>query len=898
MAKRLISLFPPEFRSEYAREVLETLSQRAHEVRGRSFRRRLLFWTREYRSLLLQALHLRFKRPRQGRVRRRTRWNMLKTLPVDLKRTLRGLAKRPGFTALAVITLALGIGANTAIFSLIDQVILRSLPYFDSDRLMTVWFHDLEDFERINSATPADYLDWRDQVSGYESMAAYFYSNFDLQAEGSEPESIRTVLALGDLLGVLGVKPAHGRTWTSEEGRQVNVGEEGAPEDGRAGVIVLSHDLAQRLYDSPEQAVGQELRLSGRPHAVLGVMPAGFYFPFARIEAWLPVQLSPGSAENRSEYFLRALLRLPDSPGARQRLEAEYQSLAARMRQEHPVSNGDSGIRLMPLQEVLVSDVRDSLVLLWLAVGAVLLVACVNLANLMLVRNMGRTREMAVRKALGAGRLQTLWQSLLESLALAAAGGAAGVLLAWLGLDAVKALAPADMPRLDEVAIDPRVLLFSLAISLAAGVFFGILPALRISRQDPASALAGGRTSAGGQSASRFQRGLVVAEVALSVVLLIAAGLTLRSFRQVVSQHPGYEAEGLLAVSLYVPDYRYPERSHVNSYFQRVVEESRALPGVTAASYSSVLPLSGGGNSAWLQVRERPHGEGQSPPSVYYRVAQRDLFRTLGMSVKRGRDFEPQDRADAPPVAVVNEAFFKRYLQDQNHDPFNTHISLGPVGFMPWMRIVGVVGDVRNQGLDQETRPAVFLLREQLVWDWRFVQLIVRSSPGMLDGTRAQLRETLRRIDPQIPVFQIREVKQDIAASVGLRRSVVRLLASFAALALLLSGVGLFGVVSFTVGRRIPEIGIRMALGAAPSRIAAWVFRNGLIPVALGLVLGLAASFPLTALLRNQLYGVGRGDPLTLAAVAFGLIVVAVLACWHPARRATRTDPVHALRAE
>ncbi|HSR51058.1 MAG TPA: ABC transporter permease [Acidobacteriota bacterium] len=900
LARRLVGLFPVEFRREYGREVLRTLDARAREVRERPPHRRLLFWTREYRSLLLQALKLHLKSPRQGRLRRQirpTRWNMLRSLPVDLKRTFRGLSKRPGFTALAVITLALGIGANTAIFSLVDQVMLRSLPFPDAERLMMVWFHELDDIESINTATPADFAAWRDQVSGYEAISAYYYSSHDLHAEGSEPESIRGIAAWGDLLGVLGVEPAYGRSWTPEEGRQVSIANDDRADD-RPGVIVLSDTLAARLYGSPREAVGEELRLSGRLHTVLGVMPPGFYFPSPQIEAWMPVQLTPRSAADHTQYLFRVLLRLPDSAGARQRLQSAYDELAQRLQEEYPAANGNAGIRLMPLQDVLVSDVRDSLVLLWMAVAAVLLVACVNLANLMLVRNMGRTREMAVRKALGAGRWQTLWQSLLESLTLAASGGAAGVLLAWLGLDAVKALAPSGMPRLEEVAIDQRVLLFSLGLSLAAGVVFGILPALRISRQDPASALAGGRTTSGGRSASRFQRGLVVAEVALSVVLLIAAGLTLRSFQQVVQQHPGYEPEGLLAVTLSVLSYRYPERTHVNSFFQRVIEETRALPGVASASYSSVLPLSGGRNSAWLQIRERPHAEGQTPPSIYYRVAGRDLFKTLKIPLKRGRTFQSEDRPESPPVAVVNEAFFERYLAEYDHDPLSTHISLGPVGLMPWTRVVGIVGDVRNQGLDQDTRPAVFLLREQLAWDWRHAQLIVRSAPGTLDSTRAQLRDMLQRIDPQIPVYRIRTVEQDIARSLDLRRSVVLLLTSFAILALVLSAVGLFGVVSFTVGRRVPEIGIRMALGAAPSRIRRWVLRNGLAPVLIGLVLGLAASSLLRDLLSTQLYGVTLGDPLTLSAVTLGLLLVAALACWHPARRATRTDPVQALRTE
>ncbi|HSR51059.1 MAG TPA: ABC transporter permease [Acidobacteriota bacterium] len=904
LAGKLVRLFPGAFRREYAREVMETLRQRTSEVGRQSFPRRMLFWIREYRALLSLALRMRFNppedfnRPRQGRVRRYTRWNMLKNLPLDFRRTVRGLARRPAFAAVAILTLALGIGANTAIFSLIDQVMLRSLPYPDAERLMLTYFYDLDDPQITSQATPADYLDWREQVGASAQMAAYYPGRRDLYAEGGEPESIQTVLALGDLLGVLGVPPAHGRAWLPDEGVQVAVPSTAGEPDGRPGVVVLSDSLSRRLFGHPQAALQQEVRLSGRPYTVIGVMPPGFRYPWPDVEAWLPVQLTPEAAANRTEYLFRALIRLPRKEGVRERLQAELDALAARLRQEHPVSNSGRGIRLIPLQERMVVGVRDSLVTLWLAVGLVLLVACVNLANLMLVRNMGRGREMAVRKALGAGRLQTLWQSLLESLTISLAGGAAGAVLAWLTLDALKSLAPEGMPRLEQAAIDQRVLLFSLGLSLAAGVFFGILPALRMSRQDPASALQkGSRGASGGRSASRFQRGLVAVEVALSVVLLIAAGLTLRSFIQVIQQDPGYDPEGLLAVSIYAPDYRYPEPAQVLGYFDRVVEGAGALPGVESASYSSVLPLSEGGNSAWIHVREKPIPQGQSPDFVHYRIIGPDLFRTLKIPLRRGRVFEDSDRAGSSPTALINEAFVDRYL-NQDDDPLSLHLTIGPKGMLPWMRIVGVVGNVRNNGLAQPPGPAVFLLRSQLDLPWRSAELIVRAAPGTRDSTAAQVRDLLHQIDPQIPAYRIRDVEQDIAQSEGLRRSVVQLLGGFALLALILAGVGLFGVVSFTVGRRVPEIGIRMALGAAPSRIGGWVLRNGLVPVVIGLVLGLAASFPLTDLLSNQLYGVRPGDPMTLSAVALGLLLVAALACWQPARRATRTDPVRALRAE
>ncbi|HSR68208.1 MAG TPA: ABC transporter permease [Acidobacteriota bacterium] len=893
-ARWIVGLFPSAFRREYSREVVETLRQRAGEMQDASLPRRAMFWVRECRALLALALQLRFNRPRQGRVRPQTRWNMLKTLPADLKRTLRGLARRPSFSAVAVVTLALGMGANTVIFSLVDQIVLRPLPYPDSDRLSLVYYYELDDPQNTTVATPADHADWRQMAGSSTPMAGYYFSGRDLYAEGGEAESIDVVLAVGDLLGLLGVPPAHGRAWQPGEGtQQAIVGSS----DERPGVAVLSDALSRRLFGDPRKAVGKEVGLSGQLHTVIGVMPPGFYFPTPEIEAWLPVQLTPQSWANRTEYLLRTLLRLPDRGGSRQRLQAEFDALAARLRQEHPQSNSDFGIRLVPLQEQLVGEVKDSLMMLWAAVGLVLLVACVNLANLMLVRNMGRSREMAVRKALGAGRMQTLWQSLLESLFVALGGGAAGAVLALLSLDAVKSLAPSGLPRLDQVAIDPRVLLFSFALSLAAGVLFGIIPALRIARLDPAGALQqGGRGLAGGRSASRFQRGLVVAEVALSVVLLIAAGLSLRSFLEVMRESPGYDSQGLLAVRVYAPSYRYPERSDVDAFFRRLVEGGQALPGVESVSHSSVLPLSGGGNSAWLRIKEKPIAESQTPDFVRFRIVGHDLFRTLRMPLLQGRALQESDGLDSPPVVVVNQALVDRYLSDL--DPLNVHISLGPSGGMPWSRVVGVVGNVRNEALDQPPRPAVFRLRQQIEWPWRWSQLIVRSDPATVDSTISQLRDLLRRIDPQLPVDRIRRVEQDIAHSEGLRRAIMQLLTAFALLALVLSGVGLFGVVSFTVGRRIPEIGIRMALGAAPSRIGGWVLRNGLIPVLTGLVLGLAASFPVSNLLSNQLYGVQAGDPLTLSAVALGLLLVAALACWHPARRATRTDPVQALRAE
>jgi predicted permease len=809
----------------------------------------------------------------------------MQTLWQDLRYGARMLAKKPGFTLIAVLTLALGIGANTAIFSVVNAVLLRPLAYPNADRLVLVWQNFLPlGLNQVPVSAP-EFLDYQEQNQVFERIAAYRSAGFTLTT-GAEPKQLIGVRVTASLFPLLGVSAALGRTFL-------------AAEDGAAGarVVVLSHGLWHRRWAADPTLVGKTITLNEESFTVVGVMPPGFQFPpQSQTELWTNVAFDANDLNRRGTRPLQVLARLKPGIGLAQ-ANAELQTIASRFPQPGPVP----GVYLIPLHEQVVGKARTALFVLLVAVGFVLLIACANVANLLLSRTAARQRELAIRAAVGATRRLLIQQLLIESALLALLGGALGLLLAFWAIEPLVALDPGYLPRLGEINIDRRVLGFTLAVSVLTGVVFGLAPAWRASKPDLNATLKeGGRSSAPGRLSTRSL--LLISEVALALVLLIGAGLLVNSFLRLLRVDPGFDHHNVLTLQIALPPARYAESQQRAAFFEQVLQRVEQLPGVESAGLTNVLPL--GGNPDYsFTVEGRATRTPADTLQAGWRAISPDYFRAVGIPLRKGRSFTGQDHAQAAGVVIINETMARRFWP--NEDPLGKRIKLGlPERPYPWLSIVGVVGDVKQFNLESPVEPEMYMPFAQMPWTlmpafMRFapLTLAVRAAADPANLSTAVRREILA-VDKSQPVSRIRTLEQMLAESIAPRRFAMLLLTLFAALALLLAVGGIYSVMAYAVSECTHEIGVRMALGARPRDVFKLVIGHGLSLTLIGLALGLIMALALTRLMKNLLYGVSTTDPVTFALIALLLIGAALLACYLPARRATQVDPLVALRCE
>ncbi len=804
-------------------------------------------------------------------------------LTQDLRLAARLLARAPLFTAVAAGTLALGIGANTAIFSFVQGVLLEPLPYPRPERLLTVWEDHTGRGGPEQEWTGLSALeDWQAESRPFQGLAGFAGWGPNLTGAG-EAERLAGLAVSDEYFQVLGVEPAYGRVFLPAEGLA-----------GAERVVVLSDALWRQRFGADPALLGRAILLNGEPHSVVGILPAGAAAPIGTTAAVFRPLRHDSTQPDYGNYYIRVIGRLRpgmSAEAARGDMERVFAALAERQ----PESYRDVRPRLLPLLDTVVGPAKRALLVLFGAVGLVLLIACANVAHLLLVRASARGREMAIRSALGARRRQIVRQLMTESLLLAGGGGALGLLLGTWGIGLLRALAPAGAPRLEGVGIDLPVFAFTLAASLLAGLLFGLVPALQAARPDLARSVKEGSRGAGSGTAARRLRGALVAgEVALSLTLLVAAGLLIQSFVRVLAVDPGFRPRNLLLARLALPDASYPEEAQVVSFYDQVLERLAARPGVEAAAAVSVAPLSGNETDWSFLIEGAPLPEPGHEPATPYRAATPGSFRALGIPVLRGRAIAPADRAGAPPVVVVNESFAERWFPGQ--DPLGRRIRMGGLDSeRPWMTIVGLVGDVRHRGLDQPPRGEVFLPHAQLAAG--AMTLVVRTAGDPLALVPA-LRAEVRALDRDVPLDGVETMEAVVASSVATSRFTTVLLLAFAGIALVLAAVGIYGVTAYTVAQRAHEIGVRMALGADRRRVLGLVVRQGMAPTLAGIALGLAGALAATRALGALLFEVTPHDPATFAGVAVLLAAVALLANILPARSATAVQPVAALREE
>jgi putative ABC transport system permease protein len=819
----------------------------------------------------------------------------------DIRYGTRTLLRQPGFTLVAVLTLALGIGANTAIFSVVNAVLLRPLPYSHPDRLALINTTNLARGMTDFGTSLPDFRAWQERNHSFEKIAAFSSNSFNISGT-AEPERVPGAQASVDLFTVLGVLPARGRVFTADE-----------ETFGKHHVVILSENLWQRRFGGDPGIIGQTMMLNGEPYTIIGVMPRSFQFPDPTVALWTPLAVADG-AENstRGNYWLGVVGRLKPEVSPVQ-AQAELDGIFKKLEQEEAFLSG-FGTQVLPLHEATVGSVKTALSVLLAAVALVLLIACANVANLLLARAAARQREVAVRTALGAGRGRLIRQLLTESLLLGLAGGALGLFLAIWGVDVLIKLGP-NVPRLGEVTIDRTVLFFTFALAILTSVVFGLVPALQSSRTDLNETLKeSGRGSIG--SKSRFLgSSLVIAEVALSFVLLIGAGLLINSLLRLQRVNPGFRTDHILTMRVSLPEAKYTkDRPELTTgFFNKLIDRVKALPGVEFSSVTSAMPLTNSGWGKLFTIEDGPAPKSlDEVPNVQYRQVSPDYFGTLSIPVLEGRGFSEHDTHLTLPVAVINETLARRFFADV--DPIGKKLYLGPpeelvpAGILPpgfrflHFTIVGVVGDVRHNGLNQPLAPEIYTLHEQeLAGNFAdpsatmSLAVRTRTEPTSLIGA---IRREVLGLDREQPIDAVATMDELLSTSLSQARFSTLLLAIFAGVALVLAAVGIYGVMAYTVAQRTHEIGIRMALGAQASNVLALVIRQGLLLALAGTIIGLAGALGLTRVMTSLLYEVSPTDPLTFATDAVILIVVCLLASFIPARRAMKVDPLVALRYE
>ena len=803
---------------------------------------------------------------------------MLTSILWDLRYSCRALLRNPGFAAVSVLALALGIGANTAIFTVVNSVLLQPLPFYRAGQLVRLRERNLKAGFPQFSLSPGNYLDFRDHNHTFSGITAFTGGGMNLTG-GGEPERLRGTRVTGDFFEILGRKTLHGREFTAEEMQF------GAPH-----AVILSYGFWQGCFAGNTNALGQTLKMNDEPYTVVGVMPADFDFP-GRTDIWTPLTMNLQNWQQRGGHFMGGIGRLkPDSSLAA--AQSDLNTIAARAEKQFPASNSGWDTTLKSLQESVVGEIRPAMLTLTAAVGFVLLMACVNLANLLLSRSSARRQEIGIRSSLGAGRGRLMRQLLTESLLLAALGAVLGLALAWGGTRLLVNLSPDILPRAKEIALDARVLGFTAAIALLTGILFGLAPAIHMAKTDLMSALReGSRGNALGFRRNRLRSILVMGEVALALVLLSGAGLLMRSFYRLQSMDPGFDPHGMLTFRTNLPGARYKSDEQKATFYRRALERIRALPGVAAAGAAQIFPLAGDDYIlSFAQIGKPPVPAGNQHSAAYY-AATPGYFAALRIPIKSGRDFNAHDDAAAPPVAIISESMARQFYANEN--PLGQRIQMGN-GTNP-AEIVGVVGDVRDQELESKGRPAVYEPAAQVPFGAMYFGLRSEGDPAaQISGVRAAIRE----LDSELPIDAIGTVDSLVANSLSQRRFSMLLMAIFAGLALVLAMVGIYGVISYSVAQATREIGIRVALGARRADVLRMVFGYAGILVSVGLAAGIAGAMGAGRLLASQLFEVRPADPATYVAVAFVLLATGLIACAVPAVRAMRVDPLVALRDE
>src|SRR5688572_11404433 len=799
----------------------------------------------------------------------------------DLRYALRMLVKSPAFSLIAILTLGLAIGANSAIFSVVNAVLLRPLPYPKSEQLVRVF--GTQPQLALGPSSPANFLEWKAENEVFERIATYVGQGFNLTGN-DKPERVIGCRVSADIFQLLSVRPALGRDFTEEEDRH-----------GAERVLILSHQFWQSRFAGDPNAVGQTLTLNNQTYKVVGVMPPGFAFPGPRTQVWAPVAFNPAQQATRDTHFLDVVARL--KPGVSlEQAQANMNAVTHHQAQRYPQTNTGVGVKVVSLQEHIVGNVRPMLIVLLAAVAFVLLIACANVANLLLARATARQREMAIRSALGASRSRVVRLLLTESVLLAIVGGAVGLLFAVWSLDVLVSLNPANLPRLAEIGVNRTVFLFTLAVSAFTGILFGLVLALQVSKSDLNEGLKeGGRGGSDSPRRHRLRAALVVAEVALSLVLLVGAGLMIRSFSRLLAVDPGFKADHVLTAFVSLPVSKYAKREEQVAFFERLTERLRNVPGVTGAGIISDLPLFGG-SSTGFDVDGRPEALPGQRAMTDYRIISPDYFAAMGIKLLKGRAFSRFDAEGAPGVVIINETLAKSYFAGE--EPIGKRLHLSKPNDS--REIVGVVADVRNYGVDADVKPEVYVPLPQSAPEYlagvaSAMNIVIRSTMNPAALTTA-LREQVQALDKDQPVSEIRTMEWYLADSMAQRRFNMLLLGAFAGLALVLAAVGIYGVIAYTVTQRTHEMGIRIALGAKGGDILRLVFGNAMATTLTGIALGLGAAFALTRLLRSLLYQVSPTDPVIFAAIPLLLMSVAVIATYLPARRAMKVNPIAALR--
>ena len=812
----------------------------------------------------------------------------------DIRYATRKLLRTPGFTVIAIATLALAIGATTAVFSLVNGVLLKPLPYPDPEQLVRVGSTRAgqeSGGRRLTAMSMMDFRDYRAGSTAFAHLAAINQGTRNLSGDGAQPLRLRSARVSANFFDLFAVPMQLGRGFAATE-----------EEPGTGRVVVLSDGIWRSHFGADPRVVGRPITLDGNPHTIIGVAGRGFAYPGNR-DIWTPLAPEPWELdpENRGAHYLDGIGRL--KPGATPALaKQELETIGKRLEQQYPESNTNFGGSAAPLHEWIVGDVRPALYAMFGAVGFVLLIACANVANLLLVRAAARETEIAIRTALGAARGRLLRQLVTESLLLSLAGAVVGAAIALWIVDAVVAFGPEGLPRLSEVTVDARVLGFTALVAVVTGLVFGLVPAFHAARSETGQMLReSGRGTSHRKATNRTRSLLVVSEFALAVVLLVGAGLLIRSFVALVNVDPGYDVERVVTFNASLPSAKYPYDQEQRAFADDVLERMRRLPGVQSAAIAFGRPLERSIFRTTFDVEGRPPNPPERRTPIEVRSSTPDYFRTLGIALVRGRLYTMEDRAGRPPVIVVNQEFVRRYFP--NEDPIGKRITLGwgrdtaanAPSILVGGEIVGVVADIKQYGLDEEAFPTTFFPYHQQPFDQFNVLVKSTAAPELVQSAaRAQMRE----VDADLPIYDMTTMREALAESVAQPRFYMTLLIGFAGIALLLAALGIYGVISYTVSQRTRELGIRIALGATRQKVVGLVLGRGLVLTAVGVVVGLVAAFWLTRILASLLFGVGAVDPVTYAAVAVVLVGVAVLASWLPARRAARVDPVIAMRAE
>jgi putative ABC transport system permease protein len=883
LRRRLYSLlllaFPRSVRREYGREMTELFESQLEDARqaGTST---FQVWSMAITDALRHGGALRAEPIRRALVAaagsvRRWRWWM-RAFFHDVRYTLRVVARRPAVTLLAILTLALGIGANTAIFSAVNAVLLRPLPYPQPDRVMMLFEKRPAEGAFDNPASPADALDWIAMNTTFDAMAAMTPAPVDLTGSG-EPVRVSAGAVTPRFFDVFGTQPLFGRTFQSDDAIP-----------GKHRVVVLGHSIWRERFGGNSSIVGQTVSLSGVPHVVIGVLPETFDFPDDTLRLWRPLSFATATP-TRTLHYLNVYGRLKPHATLDQ-ARADMERVGAQLLQQYPDANRGHGVHVNSMTAQLKGPIRSPLLLLLGAVAFVLLIACVNVSNLMLSQAAARRREMAVRAAVGAGRARLAGQMLTESIVLGLLGGAAGLLVARWAIAAVRNVAPVDTPLvgLQHFTLEPRVLVFTFVLSLAASVLFGAMPAWYLARQNLNDTL----KDAGRSPASirrRLRVALVVSEIALASLLLIAAGLTIRSFQSLLNTEAGFERDHVLTFAITLPVSRYRTPEAQVAAFRSIESRLQTLPGVRAVAATSHLPLAGGDSRRGVGIEGREPTP-DTPTRAHVRAITNEYLNVMGIRLKQGRPFGPADTDDGSKVIIVNDTMARRYWPGTS--PIGKRLQLG--GETEWREVIGVANDVRFWGLDRPVNPEMYLPLGQ--YPTSFVTFALRTDTAPSSLTAAA-REQIRAVDPDLPVADVQTMNDVAADSISSRRAGMLLLTVFGGLALILAVAGIYGVMAHLVALRTSEIGIRMTLGAQPSSIMGLVLREGLAQALAGLAIGMAGGVLVMRTFRAMLFEVNPADPITIAAVTVLLLAAATLACILPARRAMRVDPVEALRS-